>query len=100
MPAPSTPDDEAGPDLAAVMARLTVPDDADDDEAAAIAAAIGAHLTDLQLAAAAAAESEPSWQGRKWSFAGRTAAVTGRSVRATDDTPIDPWTAAGRADRL
>ena len=88
-------------DLADVMARLTVPDDADADEAAAIAAAIGAHLTDLQLAAAAAAEeAEDTWQGHKWPFAGRTDAVTGRAVRPTDDTPRDPWTAAGRADRL
>lgn len=93
-------DSEAGPGLAEVMARMQVPDDAAPDEAAAIAAAIGAHLTDLQLAAAAAAAEEDTWQGEKWAFAGRMEAVSGRSVRVGDDTPRDPWTAAGRVDRL
>jgi len=96
-------DDDGGEDrdLAALMERLTIPADADRHEAAAIAAAVGAHLTDLQLAAAAAAErEEDTWAGEKWTFAGRTEAVTGRAVRVTDDTPRDPWTASGRADRL
>ncbi len=83
---------------------LALPESATDGEAAAIVAAVGAHLTDLDRAAAAAAaddeEPEDSWDGRRWSFAGRTDAVGGRSARPTDGTPTDPWTAAGRVDRL
>lgn len=86
-------------DLATLLAALDIPADADADEAAAIAAAVGAHLTDLERAAAAAGEAE-TWTGKKWAFAGRTDAVSGRAVRVSDSTPTDPWTAAGRADRL
>lgn len=85
-------------DLASLVDALSIPADADADEAAAIAAAVGAHLTDLELAARE--DEEPTWRGEKWRFAGRTEAVSGRPVRVTDATPTDPWTAAGRADRL
>jgi hypothetical protein len=80
---------------------LDVPDDATDEEAAAIAAAVGAHLHDTHIAAAAGAEdSEPTWEGRRWTFAGRIAAIQGRSVRVPDTAPPDAWTASGRIDRL
>jgi hypothetical protein len=87
------------------MARTThldVPDDADEDEAAAIAAAVAAHVRDGRLAAAAAAADEgtETWADRRWAFAGRMAALQGRSVRVGDSTPTDEWTAAGRTDRL
>ncbi|MFB6091878.1 MAG: acc operon protein [Haloquadratum sp.] len=86
--------------------RLTVPDAADEAEAAAIAAAVAAHVADDERAAAAAAaagsaESTPTWDGERWSFAGRVGATSGRRVRrVADGTPRDKWTAAGRADRL
>lgn len=82
---------------------LSIPDDADDAEAAAIAAAVAAHLRDGELAAAAAAEaSGDGWDddGKRWSFAGRVARLSGRSVRVPASAPTDPWTAAGRAERF
>ena len=87
------------PETESLLEGLSIPDDADADEAAAIAAAVGAHLTDLELAARSS-EGEPTWRGHKWAFAGRTESVTGRSVKVPDSTPTDAWTAAGRADRL
>jgi hypothetical protein len=74
---------------------------ADADEAAAVAAAIGAHLRDSEVAAAAAAGDEAeTWTGRRWAFAGRLDRDRDTAVRVPDGTPTDPWTAAGRADRL
>ena len=76
---------------------------ADPEEAAAVAAAIGAHLRDRELAAAALAaedDGEDGWTGRKWQFAERLGRAAGRSVRVTEGAPDDPWTAAGRVDRL
>jgi len=83
--------------------NLTVPDDADDAEAAAIAAAVGAHLTDRDRAAAAAAaasDDEESWRDRKWAFAGRIDGLQGRSIRVPEMAPTDAWTASGRTDRF
>ena len=81
---------------------LSILDDANDAEAAAIAVAVAAHLRDREAAAAAAADgdAEPSWDGDRWSFAGRVERLQGRSVRVSDGAPADPWTAAGRSDRL
>ncbi len=99
---PEPESDPAGPTVAAVLDGLTVPDDADDAEAAAIAAAVAAHLRDGELAAAAAAEAdeETGWEGKRWAFAGRVDRLTNRSVRVPENAPTDPWTAAGRADRF
>ena len=83
--------------------RLVLPDDADATEAAAIAAAIGAHIRDQHAAAAAAAaehDEEESWQGKRWGFAGRVESLQRRTVRVRDGTPTDAWSAAGRSDRL
>ena len=78
--------------------NLDVPDDADDAEAAAIAAAVGAHLHDTDRAAAATESGETeTWNGRRGSFAGR---IEGRSTRVPDAAPTDAWTAAGRVDRF
>jgi hypothetical protein len=78
-----------------------IPDDAGPGEAAAIAAALGAHLHDEAAAAAeAAADEEPSWDGDRWRFAGRVSQLQHRDVRVPLDAPTDPWTAAGRTDRL
>ena len=82
---------------------LTLPDDADDDEAAAIAAAVGAHLRDRDVAAAAAGEGEAAgetWQDRKWAFVGRVESLQGRRTRVPDGVPTDGWAASGRTDRF
>jgi hypothetical protein len=79
---------------------LDVPDDATADETAAIVAAVGAHLRDRAAAAAASdGDDDPGWTGRRWTFAGRLDALSGRSVRVPDGAPTDAWTAAGRRDR-
>ena len=84
--------------------QLTLPDDADDVEAAAIAAAVAAHLRDQETAAAAAAaadaDAEPTWEGERWSFAGRVDTLQNRTVRVPTDAPRDAWSAAGRTDRF
>ncbi|MFC7076334.1 acc operon protein [Haloarcula halophila] len=78
--------------------------DASTEEAAAIAVAIGAHLADRERAAAAAAaataQSEESWDGEEWAFSERVSATQQRHVRVPGETPTDPWTAAGRTDRM
>jgi len=81
---------------------VALPADVTTSEAAAIVAAIGAHVRDLEAAAAAAAEedSEEQWRDRKWRFAGRLASVRGRGASVPDGAPTDPWTASGRADRF
>ncbi|SIR82943.1 hypothetical protein [Natronorubrum thiooxidans] len=82
--------------------ELDIPDDATEEEAAAIAAAIGAHLHDhaLAVAAAAAASGGETWEGKRWSFAGRVQAHQSRTVRVPRDAPTDPWSAAGRTSRF
>ncbi|VTT86588.1 unknown [Halorubrum sp. DM2] len=87
---------------AARLAGLSIPDDAGDEEAAAIAAAVAAHLRDGELAAAAAA-SDADDGGRdedRWGLAGRIDRLHRRRVRVSADAPTDPWTAAGRSDRF
>ncbi|MBZ6496290.1 hypothetical protein KWG76_15385 [Haloterrigena longa] len=80
---------------------LNLPADADDDEAAAIVAAIGAHLHDQALAAAAAAaEGEETWDDERWAFTGRVRAQQHRTVRVPRDAPTDPWSAAGRTKQF
>ncbi|WP_235027985.1 hypothetical protein [Halorubrum sp. JWXQ-INN 858] len=86
--------------VARALDGLSIPDDADDAEAAAIAAAVGAHLRDREVAAAEAADDDASWHGRRWAFAGRVDRLQGRPVRVPTGTPTDPWTAAGRIDRF
>lgn len=87
------------PALGDVLDRLTLPPDADEREAAAIAAAVGAHLRDQEVAAAAAGEEE-TWDGARWSFAGRVERLQGRTVRVPRTAPTDAWSAAGRTDRF
>ena len=79
---------------------LTIPDDASSEEAAAIVAAVGAHLRDLEVAAAMATEDEVTWDGKRWSFAGRMRTQQKRYARVPRDAPTNPWTAAGRTDRF
>jgi hypothetical protein len=94
---------ERDPATAAALDGLKIPDDAGDAEAAAIAAAVAAHIRDGEAAAAAAAaaaDEGPEWDGKRWSFAGRVDRLSGRSIRVPTDAPTDPWTAAGRAERF
>lgn len=79
---------------------LDLPDHADSDEAAAIAAAVEAYLSSLRSSDGEVATAEESWDGRKWAFAGRMDRLAQRPVRVSEDTPRDPWTASGRLDRL
>ena len=76
--------------------RLDVPDDADDEEAAAIAAAVRAHVSADDGDEAA----DRGWKGRRWRFRGRVDALQRRRVRVPTEAPRDAWTAAGRTDRL
>lgn len=81
---------------------LRIHGDATTEEAAAIAAAIGAHLRD-RAAAAADAGAEPTWDGESWAFAGRVEGLGtrgARDYRLREGTPTDPWTASGRRDRF
>jgi hypothetical protein len=81
--------------------RIALPPTADQDEAAAIVAAVGAHIRDREAAAAAAeAEATVTWDGDRWRFAGRLAATRGRPRRVPREAPTDPWTASGRSDRF
>lgn len=83
-----------------LLDALNLPPDADAEEAAAIAAAVGAHLRDGAVAAQAAAAEDATWDGRRWTFAGRVEGLRRRTVRVPDDAPTDAWTAADRADRF
>lgn len=71
-------------------------------EAAAVAAAIGAHLRDRELTAAVAADADgrDDWSGKRWAYADRLVRHRDRGVRIPGDAPTDPWTAASRTDRL
>jgi hypothetical protein len=102
----SDPDGEAGETAVAGSPEfdgdLTIPDDATDEEAAAIAAAIGSHLRAQAAAAAAAAEDDEaeSWQGKRWAFAGRLRGLQSRAGRVPKSAPTDAWAASGRTDRF
>ena len=79
--------------------RVDIPEDADADETAAIAAALDAYVR-MQVAAVEEADGEDrGWDTRRWSFAGRVRNTEGRGVRVPRHAPTDAWTAAGRADR-
>ena len=82
---------------------LSIPPTATPEEAAAIAAAVGAHIRDQQMAAiaaAAAGDDTVTWDGKRWQFAGRTEALSGTSRRVPREAPTDEWTAAGRMEGL
>ncbi|WP_266077786.1 acc operon protein [Haladaptatus caseinilyticus] len=78
--------------------KLSIPPDASEEEAAAIAAAINAHLQDQR--AAAEADEEPDWDGQRWQFAGKVSRLQNRTVRVPRDAPTDAWSAAGRTTRF
>ncbi|WP_435095175.1 acc operon protein [Halarchaeum sp. P4] len=84
--------------------QVDAPESASAEEAAAVVAAIEAHLSEqrarLAAAARAARQDEPSWDGEKWRFAGRLEAIGAEGGRVPDGAPTDAWSAAGRADRF
>jgi len=79
---------------------VSVPEAAAPDEAAAIVAAVEAHLAAERDAVAAADGTDDTWTGRRWTFSGRIEATQSRTVRVPTDAPTDAWTAAGRTDRF
>lgn len=79
--------------------NLNLPADATSEEAAAIAAAIGAHLR-AEAAAADEQAEEATWDGHRWAFAGRLDRLQNRQVRVPDSAPTNAWAAAGRTDRF
>ncbi len=91
-------------ELPSIDGSLSLPANATPAEAAAIAAAVGAHVRDQRAAAlaaaAAAADEEETWNGKRWQFAGRREAQGKRGHRPTATAPTDAWTAAGRLDSL
>jgi hypothetical protein len=78
--------------------EFEVPDDADEDEAVAIAAVLNAHLA----AQREGEEEEESrtWNPRRWGFAGRVSVLQRREIRVPEAAPEDAWTAAGRTTRM
>ncbi|WP_049970381.1 hypothetical protein [Haladaptatus cibarius] len=78
--------------------ELSIPPNASEEEAAAIAAAINAHLQDQR--AAAESDEEPDWNGKRWQFAGKVSQLQNRNVRVPRDAPTDAWSAAGRTTRF
>lgn len=80
--------------------EVDVPDDASPAEAAAIVAAVEAHVQALAAAAAADGDAE-TWDGRRWAFSGRLSGLQGRrDVRVPEGAPTNAWAAAGRTDRF
>lgn len=81
--------------------RIDLPLSANPEEAAAILAAVGAHLRDAEAAAATAAtEDDDGWTGERWRFAGRLAGLDGGGTRVPTGAPRDEWAASGRRDRF
>ena len=77
--------------------EIDLPEDADEDETAAIAAAVNAYVgSQVRAAAEDATDEGRDWDGRRWSFAARIDGLQRRRVRVPGDAPIDPWTASGR----
>ncbi|WP_410766848.1 acc operon protein [Haloferax sp. DFSO60] len=83
-----------------IVENLSIPDDADPEEAAAIVAAVGAHIRDQLAVAAANGEKEPTWNDKKWQYAGRLDSVTGCAQRVPNGAPTNAWAASGRTDRF
>ena len=85
--------------MAGSSSRLSIPSDASPEEAAAIAAAIDAHLA-AEAAAAAATRATETWDGKRWRFGGQIEQLQRRRVRVPTNAPTNPWRAAGRTDRF
>jgi len=76
---------------------LSIPESADNSEAAAIASAVGAHLHDQQVAAAAAAGDDGPETVDAWKLASRMKSVGGRRRWPKTVRRGEEWKASGRA---
>lgn len=79
--------------------EFDIPEDADEDEAVAIAAVLNAHLAAQREGDEEGGDSRV-WNPRRWSFAGRVSALQRREARVPESAPEDAWTAAGRTRRM
>lgn len=77
---------------------LEITPTATEDEAAAIAAAVSAHMHDQEKAATMGDNEEETWEGNQWKFAARIQQTKHKSVRVPKTAPTDPWTAADRLE--
>jgi len=77
--------------------ELELPDDADESEAAAIAAVFRT-LTAEAEAAAGDGDGRPTRD--PWAFSGRIDGLQSRRIRAPTGAPRDDWSAAGRTNRF
>jgi len=75
---------------------LSIPADASETEAAAIAAAISAHVTARQRAAVATAQRQTVEYADEWTLAGRLASV-GKRCLPSKVKRGEEWKAAARA---
>lgn len=71
-------------------------EEASNEEAAAIATAIDAHL---RTEAYTTEEPGDFWAGKRWGFRGRVSQLQDRTIRVPMHAPPNAWTAAGRTDR-
>jgi hypothetical protein len=80
---------------------LSVPERATPPQAAAIAAAVGAHIRDQEAALAHEADTdeEVTWDGERFAFAGRLDGLSGHGRSVPAEAPTDKWTTTGRRDR-
>jgi hypothetical protein len=78
--------------------RLDIPDNADDEEAAAIAAVVRAHMRAQE--GKTEAEGTTDRTKRRWRFSGRLDSLQNRNIRPPMNTPTGTWRAAGRAERM
>ncbi len=92
-------DTTAGSHPGGTLEHFTLPERATNEEAAAIAAAIGAHLQDRAAAAAATADDDGRVE-EPWTLVGRIEASGGTASHVPAEAPTDAWTVAARQDRL
>jgi hypothetical protein len=80
---------------------IDVPDSTTPEEAAAIAAAVGAYLDAGKDASGGEKPDESDGpDDDRWRFRGRIEVLQSRSVRVPEGAPADPWRAAGRTERF
>ena len=71
--------------------RIDLPEDADEDETAAIAAAVNAYVrAQMAVAADEDASDDRGWADRRWSYAGRIGDVQRRRVRVFGERGAEP----------
>ncbi len=78
------------------MPKLHIPPDASPEEAAALAAAIDAHLA--VTGSDEGADDGETGNGRRWRLQSRIETVTGCSGRVPRQAPVDMWRAANRME--